>query len=172
MDPNIRSFKLRPSLGADRDAIVEIWHSSASLPGVGPAEMPAPARLRERLDHEIATGWVVTVAVSGTEVVGFLAISPRESLLDEIFVRPGWIGRGIGNALLSHAKTAMPTGFTLHTRQANLRARRFYEKAGLVHLHDGVHPRNGDPIAYYGWNGADRDGPPVSSDPPGTPGSA
>jgi len=115
--------------------------------------MPALAQLRERLDHEIATGWIVTVAVHGNEIVGFLAISPRESVLEEIFVRPGSLGRGIGQALLAHAKNEMPHGFTLYTRQANLRARRFYEKAGLVHLRDGVHPRNGDPIAYYRWSG-------------------
>jgi putative acetyltransferase len=86
------AYKLRPSLEADRDAIAEIWHSSASLPTVGPAVMPSLARLRERVDLEFTRGWVVTVAAHGSDIAGFLAIKPRESVLDQIFVRPGSMG--------------------------------------------------------------------------------
>jgi putative acetyltransferase len=146
------AYKLRPSLEADRDAIAEIWHSSASLPTVGPAMMPTFVQLRARVDLEFAGGWVVTVATNGSDIAGFLAIKPRESVLDQIFVRPGSIGGGIGQALLAHAKAAMPRGFSLHTRSANRRARSFYEKAGLIYLREDVHPRDGDPIVYYGWN--------------------
>ncbi|MBN9077689.1 MAG: GNAT family N-acetyltransferase [Rhizobiales bacterium] len=152
MNANTR-FKLRPSDHADYDAIAEIWHGSASLPGVGPREMPSLAWLRERLDREFAAGWAVTVAVEGSAVLGFVAIKPKESVLDQIFVRPGWLGRGIGQALLAHAKAAMPEGFTLYTRHTNQGARLFYEKAGLHHFRDGVHSTSGDPIAYYSWSG-------------------
>jgi putative acetyltransferase len=33
-----------------------------------------------------------------------------------------------------------------------MKARRFYEQAGLIALREGIHPRSGDPIIYYGWN--------------------
>jgi hypothetical protein len=33
-----------------------------------------------------------------------------------------------------------------------MRARRFYEKAGLIYLREDTHPRDGDPIVHYGWN--------------------
>ena len=145
------AFDLRPSIKADNDAIAEIWHDSASLPGVGPPVMPTNHELRKRLDLEFAAGWSVTVAVRGDDVLGFMAIKPRESVLDELFVRPGSMGSGVGQALLAHAKTEMPNGFTLFTRPANARARRFYEKAGLVFLRDDAHPRTGDPVVYYGW---------------------
>jgi ribosomal protein S18 acetylase RimI-like enzyme len=145
-------YELRPSREADYEAIAKVWHSSASLPGVGPAIMPTETELRKRVDLEFAAGWSVTVAVRSNEVVGFVAIKKSEAVLAELFVRPGSIGGGIGQALLAHAIAAMPEGFTLHTRSANAKARRFYERAGLVVLRDDTHPRTGDPVTYYGWH--------------------
>jgi ribosomal protein S18 acetylase RimI-like enzyme len=114
--------------------------------------MPTLSELRERVDLEFASGWNVTVAVRENDVIGFVAIKPSEAVLDQLFVRPGSTGGGLGQALLAHAMTAMPNGFTLFTRSANARARRFYEKAGLIFLRDDAHPRTGDPVTYYGWN--------------------
>ncbi|MBW9116476.1 GNAT family N-acetyltransferase [Rhizobium cauense] len=146
-----QTFKLRPSVEDDYDAIAEIWHSSASLPGVGPPIMPTENELRERVDLEFAAGWSVTVAVRENDLIGFVAIKPKEAVLDQLFVRPGSIGAGVGQALLAHSVVAMPKGFTLFTRSGNAKARRFYEKAGLVWLRDDVHPCTGDLIACYGW---------------------
>jgi putative acetyltransferase len=145
------SFTLRPSTEADYDAIAEIWHSSASLPGVGPAAMPSEADMRKEIDAEFTGGWQVTVAINGDEIAGFVAIKPDRAVLAELFVRPGSLGRGIGRALLARAMDAMPDGFTLFTRSGNARARRFYEQAGLSMLREGTHPHFGDPIVYYEW---------------------
>lgn len=146
-----QAYKLRPSIEADRDAIAEVWHSSASLPGVGPPAMPTLDELRERVDVEFTAGWDVTVAARGSDLIGFVAIKPREAVLDQLFVRPESIGGGIGRALLAHAMATRPSGFTLHTRSTNERARRFYEKAGLILLRHAAHPRSSDPVTYYGW---------------------
>lgn len=142
---------LRPALPADCDAIAEIWHHSASLPTVGPAVLPPLAEMRRRVDAELAAGWVVTLAARGDEIIGFLAITPNRAHLEELFIRPDALGAGAGRALLAHAMATMPDGFTLFTRTGNARARRFYEKAGLLALREDVHPRSGDPIVYYGW---------------------
>ena len=143
--------ELRPAIEADNDQIADVWHSSASLPGVGPPVMPALGELRERVDAELAAGWNVTVAVRDGRIAGFVAIRTGDAVLDQLFVRPDARGAGIGGALLAHAKTAMPNGFSLFTRAGNASARRFYEKAGLVPLREDLHPRVGDPIVYYGW---------------------
>lgn len=146
-------IELRPAEAGDRNAIAAIWHGSASLPGVGPPVMPSRNALRKRLDAEFASGWNVTVAVCADIVAGFLASRPDQAILDELFVRPDFIGFGVGRVLLAHAMATMPDGFTLYTRPTNRRACLFYERMGLVFLRHGTHPRAGDPIVYYGWSG-------------------
>ena len=145
------SIVLRPAGPADYDAIAQIWHRSASLPGVGPAQMPTLDELRQRVGIEFASGWEVTLATQAGDVVGFLALDRRNAVLDQLFVSPGAIGGGIGRLLFAEAQAAMPDGFTLFTRAGNQRARRFYEKMGMVWLRDDIHPRFGDGIVYYGW---------------------
>ncbi|HEV2518334.1 MAG TPA: GNAT family N-acetyltransferase [Devosia sp.] len=142
---------LRSATSADYDAIAAIWHASAGLPGVGPAKLPRLERLRARVDVEIAEGWQVTVAEAGGEIIGFLAIKPKAAILDQLFMHPEARGMGLGLLLLDAAKAQLPQGFTLFTRPGNTPARRFYEKHGLTHLRDDLHPVFGDPIVWYGW---------------------
>ncbi|WP_027169601.1 N-acetyltransferase [Mesorhizobium sp. WSM3224] len=144
-------FIIRPASAADHGQIAEVWHSSASLPTVGPPTMPTLEDLRRRVDIEFSAGWDVTVAARNSEIIGFVAVTPPEAVLSELFVRPDSLGAGIGRALLQHAMLAMPSGFTLFTRSGNIKARRFYEKAGLTFLRDDLHPRNRDPVTHYGW---------------------
>jgi len=152
MNSTLQPYEIRSSIASDHDAIARVWHTSASLPGVGPVIMPTLDELRKRIDLEFAAGWHVTVAACADDILGFVAIKPREAVLDQLFVEPRSLGAGVGRALLAHAITAMPDGFTLFTRATNARARRFYEKAGLMSLKEDVHPRSGEPIIHYGWN--------------------
>jgi ribosomal protein S18 acetylase RimI-like enzyme len=146
------NWVLRPATNVDYVSIAEVWYASASLPGVGPPEMPTQEELRQRVDAEMASGWEVTVIDRSGVVVGFAAIKPREAVLDQLFVQPGLIGGGFGRTLLEHCMQAMPEGFTLHTASSNNRARIFYEKAGLRFLRHDAHPRTGHPVTYFGWN--------------------
>jgi len=145
-------FELRPATTEDRDALAELWHASASLPTVGPPQMPSRVELRERVDQAFAQGWVTTLAVTGNALVGFVAIKPAVSVLDQLFVSPDHLGGGVGRALLGHAMAEMPAGFTLFTASANIRARRFYEAAGLMFVSEEPHPRSGHPVSHYRWH--------------------
>lgn len=156
--------ELRSSVESDNDTIAQIWHQSASLPGVGPAVMPSEADLRHRVDLELAAGWEVTLAVLEGRTVGFVALKRRESVLAELFVRPASIGLGVGRRLLAHAIATMPAGFTLYTRAGNTKARLFYEREGLVALREDKHPRSGEPVIHYAWNG-----PPATPEDAGNP---
>ncbi|MDQ7777361.1 MAG: GNAT family N-acetyltransferase [Paracoccus aminovorans] len=147
-------YELRIARDDEYDQIAKIWHSSASLPDVGPPQMPSYEFLRARVDEEFATGWAVTVAVDGGEIVGFVAVRPEKAYLAELFVSPAALGCGLGKSLLDHAKTAMPDGFTLFTTSKNTRARRFYEREGLIVERESVHPRSGHPVTHYRWNGS------------------
>ncbi|TMV92362.1 GNAT family N-acetyltransferase [Thioclava sp. BHET1] len=148
---------LRPARTEDRDAIADLWHLSASLPGVGPPIMPSRAALRERLDQEWDEGWDVTVAETDSEaqaqIVAFLAIRPQIAILAELFVHPDWLGRGLGRRLMAQAKAAMPDGFRLYTSTTNTRAQQFYRAQGLVRLSEDRHPRTGHPMTWFGWSG-------------------
>lgn len=60
---------------------------------------------------------------------GFLARLGGE--VEAVYLAPLARGRGLGRALLDEAKAAEPS-LTLWTFQANLAARRFYEREGFV----------------------------------------
>lgn len=146
-------YELRTAREDEHDQIAKIWHSSASLPDVGPPQMPSYEFLRTRVVEEFATGWAVTVVVDGSEIVGFVAIRPEKTYLAELFVSPSRLGCGLGKRLLDHAKAAMPGGFTLFTTSKNARARHFYEREGFVVDRESPHPRSRHPVTHYRWNG-------------------
>lgn len=145
------SVAIRIAAPPDFDEVAAIWHSSASLAGVGPPQMPTLNELRSRVDVEAATVWKLFVAETGSRLVGILAIIPESQVLDQLFVRPGQIGAGIGRLLMDYAKAEMPSGFSLHKAATNERARAFYERAGMKLSRSGAHPRTGHPVVWYEW---------------------
>src|SRR5258708_31798573 len=72
------------------------------------------------------------------EVGGFFGLKGDE--LSHIYVDPSLQSRGIGTALLDHAKSLRPERIELWVFQKNEAARRFYERHGfrLVRLTDGA----------------------------------
>ena len=84
-------------------------------------------------------------------VLGFIALD--DAMIDYLYVEPELAGRGIGSALLQHAKKQRPAGFSLWTFQQNEGARRFYERHGLrvVRLTDGANNEEKTPDALYAW---------------------
>jgi GNAT superfamily N-acetyltransferase len=84
----------------------------------------------------------VLVAGTNTELTGFVCVFPEEdgvfgSLLDNLHVTPRLTGQGIGRLLLSEAARRLTsngttTGLYLWVIEQNVRARRFYERAGAV----------------------------------------
>lgn len=70
----------------------------------------------------------VTVAEAGENVVGFIAV--KGEWIEQLYLDPPSTGGGIGSRLLGQATETMPVA-RLHCFQANLRARRFYERHGF-----------------------------------------
>jgi hypothetical protein len=56
MSTIIFNYTLRPFIEADNDVIAEVWHVSASLPGIGPPVMPTRQDLRARMDADLLGG--------------------------------------------------------------------------------------------------------------------
>ena len=80
----------------------------------------------------IPTGGVVIAELDG-EDVGVLATSVSEQIgwIDQLYLAPGYVGRGIGSELLKHALTILPRPIHLWVFQENDRAIRFYEHHGF-----------------------------------------
>ncbi len=149
----LSSFALRPAVASDAPAIAEVY-----LRSFRHAYRSGLVRLAH--DDADVRRWVrqvmlpndaVTVATSCGIVVGYTASTPR--WLNHLYVDPAWIGRGVGRALLAHAKSVLTEGFDLWTFQENDRARAFYESAGLVAVAftDGDN-EEGQPDVKYTWD--------------------
>jgi ribosomal protein S18 acetylase RimI-like enzyme len=84
-------------------------------------------------------------------ILGFIVLG--DTTVDYLYVEPEMTGRGIGSALLDHAKEWRPGGFSLWTFQQNEGARRFYERHGLrvIRLTDGEGNEEKTPDALYAW---------------------
>jgi len=97
-----------------------------------------------QVKHELWVGEVDGVTAA------FMAIAG--DFIDQLYVDPAHQGRGIGRALLDHARQLSPTGLRLFTFQSNARGRAFYEKNGFVLARLGVSPPpESEPDAEYRW---------------------
>ena len=80
----------------------------------------------------------------------FMAIAG--DFIDQLFVAPEHQQRGVGAALLAHARGLSPSGLRLFTFQFNANARAFYEKNGFVVARLGVSPPpESEPDVEYHW---------------------
>jgi GNAT superfamily N-acetyltransferase len=123
---------LRLATSDDARAVADVLIRSRTeyLPFAPSAHLPDDVRAWVA-DRLVPTDGV-TVAEHQGAVVGVLAISRPDgvSWIDQMYVRPGWTGRGVGTQLLEHVHRLLPRPIRLYTFQANTGARRFYERHG------------------------------------------
>lgn len=132
---------LRPATTADATRVADILIESRS------AFMPyAPSahseeEVRAWVREQLVPGGGVTVAVRDARLVGVVALSHdgEYGWVNQMFVDPGHVGLGIGSALLAHTVESLTSPIRLYTFQANVGARRFYERHGFnaIELTDG-----------------------------------
>jgi GNAT superfamily N-acetyltransferase len=91
--------------------------------------------------------WVVD---SDGRIVAVMALA--DGWIDQLYVVPGWTGRGIGSALVDHAKALAAGCLDLWTFVSNTGAQRFYERHGFVEVArtDGDNDE-GEPDIRYRW---------------------
>jgi GNAT superfamily N-acetyltransferase len=129
----------KPDEDADAVATILIESRRAFLPFAPSAHPERDVRnwVKNRL---LPTGRVVVWEEGGT-VVAVLATSEEStcSWIDQLYVLPGWDGKGIGTKLLQHAHDALSQPIHLYAFQENVGARRFYERNGYkaVQFTDG-----------------------------------
>ena len=132
---------LRPAAPADAARVADILLASraAHLP-YAPQAHPGH-EVRSWVANHLVPSGSVTLALADGEVVGVLAVSRDTSAawIDQMYLDPAWVGRGIGAHLLAHALATLPRPVRLWTFQQNAGARRFYERHGFraVRFTDG-----------------------------------
>jgi GNAT superfamily N-acetyltransferase len=122
----------------------------AALPGLRQVHSADEAKAWIR--NELFPRRSIFLAVFASEIVGFAA---RDGAwLEQLYVKPGWTGHGIGqrllDAVIAEAAAVTPV-LRLHTFQRNEGARRFYERNGfvVVALGDGSGNEEREPDARY-----------------------
>jgi GNAT superfamily N-acetyltransferase len=117
--------------------------------------------LPEPHTDEETRAWAADIALPNQEVwvaevddrgVGYAARDGVE--LNDLYVRPGWQGRGVGGALLRRAMDESSGELSLRTFQRNAVVRRFYERRGFVAvaLTDGADNEEREPDVRYRWS--------------------
>jgi GNAT superfamily N-acetyltransferase len=139
---------IRPGTADDVEAIARLYERSFAtldfLPVLHTLDEHRGWFGRQLAEHE---GWVWDEGA----VRGFMVLTEDEVLY--LYLDVGWTGRGIGTALLDHAKKRRPGGFTLWTFQQNDGARRFYERHGLtaIEFTEGAGNEERMPDVRYRW---------------------
>ena len=145
----------RPHTGdfaADAVAAATLYLASrrATLPGL--REPHSAAETRAWMRDTAFVRYSVRLAELEGAIVGFAA---RDGAwLMQLYVSPGWTGRGIGSklleAILADAATVTPV-LRLYTFARNTGARRFYERHGFVAVTfgDGTGNEEGEPDVRY-----------------------
>lgn len=144
---------IRRAADGDGGEIARLWLRArrASIPAI-----PPPVHS----DDEV-TGWFRDVVLLQREVWLACRDDDRQILglmvldcewVDQLYVEPDHLGRGIGSQLLDVAKARRPDGLQLWTFQSNAGARRFYERHGFseVGRTDGDN-EEGAPDIRYAW---------------------
>lgn len=133
------------------ETLVPMWRQSFEH-GVGVRDPHTLQEQRDYLLQQVLPRHVLKVMLDGGQLVGFVASNAGS--VAQLYVRVGCHGRGIGSALLQHAKAASAGTLWLYTFARNANARRFYERHGFVATAFGFEPSWQLDDVRYEWHRA------------------
>ena len=148
-------IEIRIAIAADADAVTEIYLASRKrLLSYAPLAH-SDEDVRRWIGEILIPQGGVYVAAAGGVLVGMMVLSRDGSFgwIDQLYLHPEAVGRGIGSQLLEEAKTSLSPPIRLYTFQANLGARRFYERHGFraIEFTDGMGNEEKRPDVLYEW---------------------
>ena len=147
---------IRRATPSDAKAVAEVYVRARhhAVPDIPPLQGPDD-EVRKWLAGVVLGGGEVWLAeAENEEVVGVMLL--QGNWVEQLYVEPSWIGRGVGTELLEVAKRCRPGGLQLWTFQSNRRAHRFYERHGFVaeERTDGSSNQERAPDVRYVWRPA------------------
>ncbi|WP_329262554.1 GNAT family N-acetyltransferase [Streptomyces pseudovenezuelae] len=145
------SVVIRRATASDAAASADVYLRSfaAALPTV--VRPRSDDEVRAYIRDVVVPSHETWVAVAEEQVVGLMVLDG--DLLSQLYLDPGWRGRGIGDRFVTLAKERGPRGLSLWTFQVNKPAHRFYERHGFVEAErtDGSGNEEREPDVRYVW---------------------
>src|ERR1700722_19781250 len=145
------AISFRRANAADAAEVARVYIASrraaaAYLPTVG-----TDAEIRAFVIHQMMPERETWVAEDEGRMVGVLVLDDDQ--VDQFYVAPGEQRRGVGDAMLAHAKRLRPGGLRLWAFQRNAPARRFYEARGFIakKFTDGATNMEREADVLYEW---------------------
>jgi GNAT superfamily N-acetyltransferase len=149
------SVTIRRGGAADGAAAADLWlRARRAAFGAIPAPLHSDDEVRSWFAAHVAPTLELWLAESERrEVVGLLVLD--DDWIDQLYVDPGWTGRGVGRRLVDVAKRERPRSLRLWTFVSNARAQRFYEREGFVEVErtNGGGNEERAPDIQYAWTG-------------------
>ena len=147
------SIQIRTAKTSDATEIADIYLESRKQLMPFATLAHSDDEVRHWIKENLITKGNVTVAIVDQKIVGMCATSHKDKIswVDQLYVKPDYIQKGIGSALLSDAVTRSTLPIRLYTFQENQLAKRFYEKYGFVAIQfsDGSSNEEGVPDVLY-----------------------
>ena len=138
---------------ADFDAVNDLWRRARlhALPDFQARKGHTVEEDREHFRDVVLVRHDVWVAELDGQATGFLAVAG--DFIDQLYVDPDHQRKGLGRALIAHARELSPSGLRLFTFQINHDGRAFYESQGFVVARLGVSPPpESEPDVEYRWH--------------------
>ncbi len=145
------AISFRRATAADASEVAKVYICSRRaaaewLPTVGTDE-----EIRAFVINQMVPERETWVAEDSGRIVALLTLHGDD--LDQFYVAPDEQRRGVGDAMLAHAKRLRPAGLQLWAFQRNAPARRFYEARGFVakKFTDGATNMEREADVLYEW---------------------
>src|SRR5688500_15448528 len=106
--------ELRRAVAADAAAVADVWLRSfdTALPSVRRGK--TDDEVRDYIARVVVPVRETWVADSGGEIVGMMVLGDG-ALLSQLYLDPGWRGKGLGDRFVALAKERRPGGLELWT---------------------------------------------------------
>lgn len=127
--------KLRPVRISDAGGCAEVYLRSRAFALADVPVVHEPSEVRRWMADDVIGHSDVTVAELDGTIVGLMVLdgpAGGSGWIEQLYLDPAWIGRGLGDLFVEVATQRLPTGLQLWTFQTNESAQRFYERHGFV----------------------------------------
>lgn len=132
---------IRPYVSSDTDQLIAVWYRASLIAHPFLSETFLEAERGQIIEQWLPATETTVYEVDG-RVVGSISLMDTE--VGGLFVDPDHQGKGIGRALVDHARETRPF-LELDVFEANSIGRRFYDRYGFRFVSRHIHEETGQP---------------------------